>query len=177
MEADVGGFLLVKEEAIHGILDIGAQFIPPIGLSENALSEALRHESAILFLCHFKNYLTHETSILLPVSSAQQRFPICSGKWLGGSAIKPLTFEDGTTQTVIGDLWISRATLRSTSPGSAWYLTLDLTTGTQSLIERVDVQDSDASGGQTIDAGVGSVDSDRNVNWQFPPPGTVVLIR
>jgi len=96
---------------------------------------------------------------------------------IGGSATKPLTFEDGTTQTVIGDLWINRATLRSTSPGSAWYLTLDLTTGTQSLIERADVQDSDASGGQTIDAGAGSADSGRNVNWTFPARGTLVIIR
>jgi len=32
-------------------------------------------------------------------------------------------------------------------------------------------------GGQTIDAGVGSVDSDRNVNWTFPARGTVVIIR
>ena len=57
------------------------------------------------------------------------------------------TFVSGTAQTVLGDLWINRATLRSTSPG------------------------------QTIDAGIGSVDSDRNVNWTFPARGTVVIIR
>jgi len=54
--------------------------------------------------------------------------------------------------------------MRSTSPGTAWYLNVS---GTQS-ISYVDVQDSDASSGNKIDAKDGtSYDSGRNVNWDF----------
>jgi len=80
-----------------------------------------------------------------------------------------LYFAGGSTATLTninlnGQGELSRIMLRSTSPGSAWYLTIS---GTQN-ISYVDVQDSDASSGNTIDARDGtSYDSGRNVNWDF----------
>jgi len=62
----------------------------------------------------------------------------------------------------------SRIVLKSTSTGTAWYLTV---TGTQS-VSYVDVEDSDASGGNSIDADDGTnKDSGNNVNWDFETPG------
>ncbi|MBA7467459.1 hypothetical protein ES707_02677 [subsurface metagenome] len=62
----------------------------------------------------------------------------------------------------------SRIVLKSTSTGTAWYFTV---TGNQS-VSYVDVRDSDASGGNTIDADDGTnKDSGNNVNWDFEAPG------
>ncbi len=91
--------------------------------------------------------------------------------------IKVVTFEKGKTQTVLGDLSIARAVLRSTSDNEQWYLTLDLATGTQSLIQRVAVRDSNASNGQEIMITSGGSDLGNNLNWVFPPAGTLILLR
>jgi len=64
----------------------------------------------------------------------------------------------------------SRIVLKSTSTGTAWYLTV---TGNQS-VSYVDVEDSDASGGNTILAIDGtSVNSGNNVKWDFGPPAAI----
>jgi len=64
----------------------------------------------------------------------------------------------------------SRIVLRSTSTGTAWYLTV---TGTQS-VSYVDVEDSDASGGNTILAIDGtSINSGNNIKWDFGPPAAI----
>jgi len=64
----------------------------------------------------------------------------------------------------------SRIVLKSTGTGTAWYLTV---TGTQS-VSYVDVEDSDASGGNTILAIDGtSLNSGNNVKWDFGPPAAI----
>ncbi|MFQ5867110.1 MAG: hypothetical protein ACE5IT_03840 [bacterium] len=84
-----------------------------------------------------------------------------------------LYFTGGSTATLTnitlnGQAIASRIVLRSTSPGTAWYLTV---TGTQSVFY-VDAQDSDASGGQTILA-TDSEDAGRNIKWVFQFTDTV----
>jgi len=80
-----------------------------------------------------------------------------------------LYFSSGSTATLTnitldGQGELSRILLRSTNPGSAWYLNVS---GTQS-ISYVDVQDCNGSSGNTIDATDGtSYDSGRNINWDF----------
>ncbi len=91
--------------------------------------------------------------------------------------IKEVTFENGKTQTVLGDLRIARARLRSTSDGDWWYLTLDETTGTQSLIQSVNVKDSNAGLGQEIEVTATGTDAGNNLNWLFPPSGTLFMLR
>jgi len=64
----------------------------------------------------------------------------------------------------------SRIVLKSTSTGTAWYLTV---TGNQS-VSYVDVEDSDASGGDTILAIDGtSINSGNNIKWDFGPPAAI----
>ncbi len=64
----------------------------------------------------------------------------------------------------------NRIVLKSTSTGTAWYLTV---TGNQS-VSYVNVEDSDASGGDTILAIDGtSINSGNNVKWDFGPPAAI----
>jgi len=85
------------------------------------------------------------------------------------TAGKTVNFTAGTTQAVSGLLTLtgtsaSAITLQSTSGGTAWNLT---NTGGNS-VNFVDVQDSDASSGGTINA-LNSTDSGNNTNWIFSP--------
>ncbi len=59
----------------------------------------------------------------------------------------------------------------------AWYLTLHRVAGTQSLIQRVAIRDSNASNGQAIMVASDGSDLGNNVNWGFPPVGTLILLR
>jgi hypothetical protein len=62
----------------------------------------------------------------------------------------------------------TKALLRSTTPDTQWYIELD-PGGTNTLLNTVDVQDSNATYGQQISA-VGSTDSGNNNNWFFGTP-------
>ena len=80
------------------------------------------------------------------------------------------TFAAGATYTV-ADLTLSGASggsqlisLKSSSPGTAWNL---VATEDGQSVSGVSVSDSDASGGETIMAGTGSVGVSGNVNWDF----------
>lgn len=72
-----------------------------------------------------------------------------------------------------GGLPGQRALLRSTTPTSWWYLTL--AGGAAQNVVSVDVQDSNAGGGQGIFP-ENSVSSGNNVNWHFAA-GTVIYLR
>lgn len=67
----------------------------------------------------------------------------------------------------------NKVTLRSTIPSTTWSIN---TSGATQAVAYVDVQDATALGPEIVARS--SVDSDRNVNWDFPgPPGTVVSIK
>ena len=89
---------------------------------------------------------------------------------------KTLQFQAGGTNTVVGLLALQDATLRSTEDDTYWYLTLDEVTGSQD-VHHVNVRDSNAEGGETIQGGRGSIDAGNNVNWFFEPRGTIFMIR
>jgi hypothetical protein len=79
-----------------------------------------------------------------------------------------LTFAAGSTQTVTNALTLNAVSpqilsLRSTVTGTQWKLNAP---ATQS-VSFVDVKDSDASGGATVNA-ASSIDSGNNLNWNFP---------
>jgi uncharacterized Zn-binding protein involved in type VI secretion len=79
-----------------------------------------------------------------------------------------------SSDTVIGvtnHLNFENITLRSTSNGATWYLNLS-GSGTQDVSD-VDVQDSNASGGDTIVAFGTNTDSGNNTNWDFAPPAAI----
>lgn len=85
-----------------------------------------------------------------------------------------LTFVAGQTQTLAagGTLTLTGLpgnllTLRSNSPGSAWFL--NVMTGVAPVVNYVDVRDSNASGGQTIYAyySVDAAPGGTNPNWVF----------
>jgi len=79
-----------------------------------------------------------------------------------------LTFEDGKTQTIAGTLTLSgldgddRVNLVSDSPGTQWLLTAN----GSFAIDFVDVTDSDASGGNSIQHS-NTIDGGNNLNWGF----------
>ncbi len=78
-----------------------------------------------------------------------------------------LFFEDGSLQSVINMFTMAGSAgnpivLRSVG-GSEW----DLSITTGQSVSYVDVQDSDASGGATVRAFTGGVDSGSNLNWAF----------
>jgi hypothetical protein len=90
------------------------------------------------------------------------------------TAARTVTFTAGATQTVSGTLNLTGAAgnlllLRSSTPGTQWKLVAPTATSASF----VDVQDSDASGGEEIDAGSNSVDSGNNLNWTFGSAGTL----
>ena len=108
-----------------------------------------------------------------------------SGQTLSGSTlfenITKVTGNDDTfwldytaQQSVSGTLTlrgnaVGLLELRSTKTGSASNLLLDSGDGVQ-VIDYVDVQDNDASGGQTLVCRAteeGCVDSGNNTNWEF----------
>ena len=80
-----------------------------------------------------------------------------------------LTFQASQTQTINGLLTLQglddddRINLRSSNPGTRWNL---IANGTFS-IDWVDVQDSDASGGNTI-SHTNTLNSGNNLKWGFP---------
>lgn len=82
---------------------------------------------------------------------------------------KNIQFTAGTTQTIGGDLTLTGAAshlivLRSTTTDSHWNLTVS---GTHT-VNYVNVEDSDASGGNLI-LQTNSFDAGNNHNWQFYP--------
>jgi hypothetical protein len=92
------------------------------------------------------------------------------------TAGKTLRFMAASTNVVRGQLTLDNGvTLTSTADGSWWYLTL-ASEGPQ-RVGRVNVKDSNASGGQTIRAEQGSKDLRHNVNWIFPAGATLVILQ
>jgi hypothetical protein len=77
-----------------------------------------------------------------------------------------MTLTAGITWTLNGSITgplLGLLKLRSSSPGSPWFLA-----ATHSTAIALDVQDSNASGGATM-TGTFSVDSGGNTNWVFTP--------
>jgi hypothetical protein len=77
-----------------------------------------------------------------------------------------MTLSAGITWTLNGSITgplLGLLKLRSSSPGSPWFLA-----ATHSTAIALDVQDSNASGGATM-TGTFSVDSGGNTNWVFTP--------
>jgi hypothetical protein len=90
------------------------------------------------------------------------------------TAGKIVSFEAGKTQTVYGVPAFSNVTLQSTSAGNYWYL-LKPGSGTQD-VGQVSAQDSNATNGWAFRPS-GGANLGHNVNWIFPPKGTVILLR
>ncbi|MBM4370906.1 MAG: hypothetical protein FJ098_04585, partial [Deltaproteobacteria bacterium] len=85
------------------------------------------------------------------------------------TAGKALTHEAGSTTGVQGTYTLTGASgsnivLRSSTSGSKWFLN---NSSGSNAVTRVDVKDSDASSGGTIDARNNCVDSTGNLNWSF----------
>ena len=95
------------------------------------------------------------------------------------TAGKVVSFEATKTQTITGTpTFDNNVTLQSTA-ASQWILTKGSNGSTQS-VGVVTVADSDASGGMTFEAAVGSTDvtPTENLNWEFLQlPGTILMIR
>ncbi len=91
---------------------------------------------------------------------------------------KTVSFEAGKTQTVNGTPTVdSGVTLLSTAPGTQWRLTVPGTLIVdEQPVGRVSAQDSDASAGKTIVPSSGT-DLGNNLNWIFPPAGSLFLLR
>jgi hypothetical protein len=90
------------------------------------------------------------------------------------TAGKIVCFEQSKTQTVYGLPAFSSVTLQSSQPGVWWYL-LKPGSGTQD-VGQVTVQDSNATNGWAFRAS-GGQNLGHNVNWLFPPKGTVIMMR
>lgn len=97
-------------------------------------------------------------------------------------AFKTVKFEPGKTVSVSGALTLSNAVVKSSIPGSQWYLVLDETTGSQSVFF-TKAKDSNGNAGQTIyswkenDLLYGlEGDLGNNDNWVFSK-ATIFLIR
>jgi len=91
------------------------------------------------------------------------------------SSSATLTFDYTATQTITNSLTLNGASgqllsLRSSLDDNRAGITLQ-SGGTQNL-SYLDVKDSDASGGVTLDAGTTSVNSYNNLNWSF---GAIVI--
>ncbi|MGH9948038.1 MAG: beta strand repeat-containing protein [Pyrinomonadaceae bacterium] len=83
------------------------------------------------------------------------------------SAADTLTFGQGSTQSITNSLTLNGAaanllTLRSSLAGLQW----NINAPAAQSVDFVDVQDSNASGGQTINQ-TNSVNSGNNINWNF----------
>ncbi len=81
-----------------------------------------------------------------------------------------LTFQNSKEQTITNALTFQGASgqllsLRSDSPSTQYKITLQA--GKSQTLSYLDVQDSDASGGQTLGAGPYSTNSGNNSNWTF----------
>ncbi len=60
MEPDRSWFLRGAEEGLDGLSSVRPQLVPVVGLSENALGQALGDEAAVGFLGYFKYKLAHD---------------------------------------------------------------------------------------------------------------------
>ena len=60
MEADRSRFLRGTEEGLDGLSSVRPQLVPVVGLSENALGQALGDETAVGFLAYLKYKLAHD---------------------------------------------------------------------------------------------------------------------
>ncbi len=86
------------------------------------------------------------------------------------SSLSTLTFDNTATQTIVSTLTLNGEAsylllLRSNAEGNRFEITLQ-SGGTQNL-SYLDVKDSDASGGVTLNAGTTSFNSHHNINWSF----------
>ena len=93
---------------------------------------------------------------------------------------KVVKFEAGKTQTITGEpTFDNLVTLKSTTdgglPADRWILTKGSIGATQN-VGRVHVRDSNAALGNTFQASGGG-DLGNNLNWLFPPKGTVFMLR
>jgi hypothetical protein len=85
---------------------------------------------------------------------------------------KAVSFQTNAIQYVYGTPVFSNAvTLQSTLAGTRWKLTKPGTNTND--VGPVSVKDSDASGGMTFNALLGSTNLGNNLNWTFPPTLTV----
>jgi len=98
------------------------------------------------------------------------------------NAGKTVKFQAAKTQTINASgtvLFDNSVTLQSTTDGGAsgdrWILTKGSVGPTQN-VGKVYVRDSDAHLGNTFNASGGS-SLGNNLNWKFPPKGTVILMR
>ena len=55
VQSHIGRLRLIEEIGVDRLSDIGAQFIPGVGLREDVVREAFSHKTAILFLANAKN--------------------------------------------------------------------------------------------------------------------------
>ncbi|MFH1378658.1 MAG: hypothetical protein ABII23_00130, partial [bacterium] len=78
-----------------------------------------------------------------------------------GSTLK---FEAGETFTASNMIDFEDVYLRSTSDGTTWYFNYS---GSSTTVKNVDVMDSNASGGDEIDATDNCTNSDNNTHWKF----------
>jgi hypothetical protein len=80
------------------------------------------------------------------------------------SSGKEIHFSSGAVTSVTNMVEFQDVTLRSTLANATWYFTY---TGSSQTIQSVDVKDSNAGGGYTIQADADSADSGNNTNWYF----------
>ena len=93
------------------------------------------------------------------------------------NAGKTVSFQTNVIQYVYGKpTFDNLVTLQSTSNSVWWYLTKG-TPGSTQNVGKVYVQDSNATNGMTFAAAIGSRNLGHNVNWTFPPWGSMVLVR
>src|ERR1035438_4073814 len=86
MKTDGSGSNRVEIEGLHGLLDIGFQLFPVLGLGEDTLAEGFRCEAAVCLLRDLKDELIHAVSISCPhcshdtpISSAEANVKRTSG--------------------------------------------------------------------------------------------------
>ncbi len=94
---------------------------------------------------------------------------------------KLVQFAANSTNSISGTLTLKNCTLNSTVPGTWWYLNLSSNAPAAQSVAGVNVQDSNAGGGQEIIARSGLVlskDSGNNLHWLFiKAPGTFLLVK
>jgi len=95
---------------------------------------------------------------------------------IAAAGMKTVNFEANKTQFVYGVASFTNVTLQSTQPDTWWYLRQRPGgVGTQD-VGYVVVQDSNATNGWAFRAMSGA-NNGNNVNWIFPPKGTLFMLR
>ena len=85
---------------------------------------------------------------------------------LSATGTNTIVMAHNGNQNISGSLVLQNITLRSTKAGSGARMTLDGSSGIQT-VDTVDVADNDASGGQEISCTDGCTDSGGTTNWSF----------